>query len=92
MAYNLATSRNPSKLVVGTYTAVTFGYWFYCRANYRSRQHRMKMIQSAMTRRAYLEGTEADEEWARNAVDNKRTEVRNLRSDALPQEEGGAKS
>jgi len=27
MAYNLATSRSPKKLVIGTYTTVTFGYW-----------------------------------------------------------------
>ena len=88
LAYNLSTSRNPVKLVVGTYAAVTFGYWFYCRAQYRMQEHRMKGIKAAMTRYSYLEGTEKDEEWARSLPETKRTEVRNVRSDALT--EGGA--
>ncbi len=87
LAYNLSTSRNPAKLVVATYGAVTFGYWFYCRANYRMKEHRMKGIKEAMVRYSYLEGTEKDEAWARSVLD-KKTGVRNFRSDEASEKDG----
>ncbi len=86
VVYNLSTSRNPKNLVIGTYAAVTFGYWFYCRYNHRMSEHRMKGIKAAMSQYSYLEGTEKDEEWARRQTE-RRTGVRNVREDAVKEQE-----
>ncbi|XP_059093446.1 cytochrome c oxidase assembly protein COX20, mitochondrial-like [Tigriopus californicus] len=34
IGYNLATSKNPIKLAMTTYLAVTFGVWIFCRRNF----------------------------------------------------------
>ena len=79
--YNLAFSRNPFKLAFATYACVTFGYFGVCRYQYRQSEAEMKKIRHAMQARTYLEGTEEAEKWAENAVVDKKTEVRNFRSD-----------
>ena len=88
LAYNLATSRNPLSKphpAFCTYTVVLFGSWFYCRYNLRIQEAEHKKISHAMSSYHMLEGTEEgkrkDEEWAASALD-KRTNIRNYRSDA----------
>ena len=82
VAYNLALSKNPMKLAFGTYAAVLFGYYGFCRYDYRMREAEMKKIRHAMKDVAYLEGTEDAEKWAAEAHIKKKTEIRNFRSDA----------
>ena len=79
--YNLALSRNPYKIAFGTYAAVLFGYYGVCRYNYRIREAELKKMRHLMKTAAYMEGTEEAEQWAKDAV-NKKTEIRNFRSDA----------
>ena len=82
VAYNLALSKNPMKLAFGTYAAVLFGYYGFCRYDYRMREAEMKKIRHAMKDVAYLEGTEDAEKWAAEAHIKKKTDIRNFRSDA----------
>ena len=43
--FNLqATSRNSLKLAFGTYTAVLFGSWFYCRYNYHKKRLQVEKL------------------------------------------------
>ena len=81
VAYNLAFSKQPFKIAFGTYTAVLFGYYGICRYNYRMREAEMKKLKHAMQHYAAVEGTEDADKWAAEAL-NKKTEVRNFRSDS----------
>ena len=38
LAYNLATSKSPQNVVLGTMATVLFTSWTYCRYNYRKRK------------------------------------------------------
>jgi hypothetical protein len=69
------------KLAFATYGLVTFGYYFQCRYKHRYSEMEMKKIKHGMQKMVYLEGTQADEEWARKACLTD-SEVRNFRSDA----------
>eukprot|EP00088_Acartia_fossae_P059808 TRINITY_DN713_c0_g1_i1.p1 TRINITY_DN713_c0_g1~~TRINITY_DN713_c0_g1_i1.p1 ORF type:complete len:103 (-),score=7.20 TRINITY_DN713_c0_g1_i1:177-485(-) len=51
LAYNLATSRLPYRMAFGTYTVVLFGYFGFCRYQYRKREHNMRVFKTALNQR-----------------------------------------
>lgn len=83
VAYNLATSRNPYKLALGTYTVVLFGSWFVCRYKYRKAEMEMRLLQTHMNDYHLMEASERQDvetEWARSGIE-KKTRIKNLRTD-----------